>query len=94
MTSKYFQEKGWNVAATFRKHSDSDIELTTLGNVLVTELDVTKENIIKKAVAETVEKFGKFDVLLNNAGYGVWMDYLIFLLDIFILFLALQHYFL
>ena len=69
MTAKYFQEKGWNVAATVRKHSDSDAELTDLG-MLVTELDVTKEETIKKAVAETVEKFGKIDVLLNNAGYG------------------------
>ncbi len=70
MTARYFQEKGWNVAATVRKHSDNDAELTALGNVLVTELDVTKEDTIKKAVAETVEKFGKIDVLLNNAGYG------------------------
>ena len=70
MTAKYFQEKGWNVAATVRKHSDSDAELTALGNVLVTELDVTKEDTIKKAVDETVAKFGKIDVLLNNAGYG------------------------
>ena len=70
MTAKFFQEKGWNVAATVRKHSDSDAELTDLGNVLVTELDVTKEDTIKKAVAETIAKFGKIDVLLNNAGYG------------------------
>ena len=69
MTAKYFHDKGWNVAATVRKHSDSDAELTDLG-MLVTELDVTKEDTIKKAVAETVEKFGKIDVLLNNAGYG------------------------
>ncbi len=69
MTAKYFRGKGWNVAATVRKHSDSDSELTDLG-MLVTELDVTKEDTIKKAVAETVDKFGKIDVLLNNAGYG------------------------
>ena len=70
MTAKYFQQKGWSVAATVRKHSDNDAELTALGGVLVTELDVTKEDTIKKAVAETMEVFGKIDVLLNNAGYG------------------------
>lgn len=69
MTAKYFNEKGWNVAATVRKFSDEDKELTDLG-MLVTELDVTKEDTIQKAVAETVEKFDKVDVLLNNAGYG------------------------
>lgn len=70
ITAKHFQEKGWNVVATVRKHSDSDAELTSLGNVFVTELDVTKEDTIQKAVAKTIEKFGKIDVLLNNAGYG------------------------
>ena len=72
MTAKYFQEKGWNVSATVRKHSDNDAELTALENVLVAELDVTKEETIKKAIAETVERFGKIDVLLNNAGYGAY----------------------
>ena len=31
---------------------------------------MTKEETIKSAVAEGIEKFGKIDVLLNNAGYG------------------------
>lgn len=70
MTAKYFQEKGWNVVATVRKFSEEDKELTDLGNVLVTELDVTKEDTIKTSVAQAVEKFGGIDVLLNNAGYG------------------------
>lgn len=70
MTAKYFQEKGWNVVATVRKFSESDKELTDLGNVLVTELDVIKEATIKTTVQQAVEKFGAIDVLLNNAGYG------------------------
>ncbi len=70
MTAKYFQEKGWNVAATVRKNPEQDEELNTLENVLVTTLDVTKEDTIKSAVKATVDRFGKIDVLLNNAGYG------------------------
>lgn len=70
MTAKFFQEKGWNVVATVRKFTDDDKELTDLGNVLVTELDVTKEDTIKSSVAKAVEEFGTIDVLLNNAGYG------------------------
>lgn len=69
MTAKYFQEKEWNVVATVRKFSDADKELTTLG-IMVAELDVTKEETIKDAVAKAIDKFGKIDVLLNNAGYG------------------------
>ena len=70
MTAKYFQEKGWNVAATVRKNPEQDQELSALNNVLVTELDVTKEDTIQSAVKATIERFGTIDVLLNNAGYG------------------------
>lgn len=70
MTAKYFQEKGWNIVATVRKFSDSDAELIDLGNVLVTELDVTKEDTIKSTIEQAVARFGTIDVLLNNAGYG------------------------
>ena len=70
MTAKYFQEKGWNVVATVRSKPEEDKELNALDNVLVTTLDVTKEDTIKEAVVKTIDKFGKIDVLLNNAGYG------------------------
>ncbi len=70
MTATYFQEKGWNVAATVRSNPEQDTELNSLDNVLVLALDVTKEDTIKDAVAKTIDRFGKIDVLLNNAGYG------------------------
>ena len=70
MTAKYFQEKGWNVVATVRSEPEKDIELNALENVMVSRLDVTKEDTIKDAVAKAIDKFGKIDVLLNNAGYG------------------------
>ena len=70
MTAKYFQEKGWNVAATVRSNPEQDTELNELDNVLVAALDVTKEDTIKSAVKATIDRFGKIDVLLNNAGYG------------------------
>lgn len=38
---------------------------------LVAELDVTSPEQIKKVVHEAVAAFGKVDVLVNNAGYGL-----------------------
>ncbi len=70
MTAKYFQERGWNVVATVRSNPEKDAELNQMDHVLVTALDVTKEETIKKSVDQAVAKFGKIDVLLNNAGYG------------------------
>jgi len=72
MTAKYFQERGWNVVATLRSNPQGDTELNALDNVLVAELDVTKEDTIKAAVAKSIERFGHIDVLLNNAGYGAY----------------------
>ena len=68
-TAKYFQEKGWNVVATMRT-PEKEEELNKLDNVLVTKLDVLDSESITSAIKEGVEKFGKIDVLLNNAGYG------------------------
>lgn len=70
-TAKLFQEKGWNVIATMRRPK-SEEELTQLDNVLVTRLDVTDKVSIKSAVEAGIERFGKIDVLLNNAGYGAY----------------------
>lgn len=38
------------------------------GKALVVETDVTKPADFKKAVSETLEKYGSVDVLINNAG--------------------------
>ena len=51
---------------------EKEEELTKLDNVLVTKLDVTDLDSIKNAVKVGIEKFGKIDVLLNNAGYGAY----------------------
>lgn len=70
-TARYFQAQGWNVVATMRT-PENETELTGLDNVLVTRLDVLDSASITDAVAQGIERFGRIDVLLNNAGYGAY----------------------
>ena len=44
----------------------------TGGKALYVHLDVTQESDWQKAVATAVTRFGKLDVLVNNAGIAVW----------------------
>lgn len=70
-TAKFFQSRGWNVIATMRS-PERETELTQLERVLVTRLDVEDITSIQTAVDAGLSKFGKIDVLLNNAGYGAY----------------------
>ena len=70
-TAKHFLAQGWNVIATMRT-PEKETELTANENALVTRLDVTDSASIAGAVAAGVERFGKIDALLNNAGYGAY----------------------
>lgn len=69
MTTEMFAERGWNVVATMRA-PDKETELQKLNNVLLLKMDVQDEDTVASAVSEAIEKFGKIDVLVNNAGYG------------------------
>ena len=69
-TAQFFAQKGWNVAATMRS-PDKGKDLAELSNINVYQLDVTDENSIEQAVAKAIQDFGKIDVVLNNAGYGL-----------------------
>lgn len=69
-TALRFQREGWNVIATMRTPS-SEQELVCLPNVICPALDVMQETTIKEAIAEGHRTFGKIDVVINNAGYGL-----------------------
>lgn len=70
-TARRFQAEGWNVIATMRS-PERESELTSLDRVLVTRLDVLDLASIKSAVGAGLQRFGRIDVLLNNAGYGAY----------------------
>ena len=59
-------EAGYRVAATARK-ADT---LEDLPTALKISLDVTQPDAVNRAVTQTVETFGRIDVLVNNAGYA------------------------
>src|ERR1700761_2653364 len=66
---KLFHTNDWNVIATMRS-PEKETELSKLSNVFISKLDVTDKASIKTSVAAGIERFGKIDVLVNNAGYG------------------------
>lgn len=70
-TAKVFHDRGWNVVATMRA-PEHELELTELPSTLVTRLDVQDHASIAAAVTAGLERFGRIDALVNNAGYGAY----------------------
>jgi NAD(P)-dependent dehydrogenase (short-subunit alcohol dehydrogenase family) len=69
--AKAVLDKGDSVAATFRKPEQANaFTEENPGNGLGVVMDVTNEVQIKSGVHQVLDKFGRLDVLVNNAGYG------------------------
>jgi NAD(P)-dependent dehydrogenase (short-subunit alcohol dehydrogenase family) len=69
--AKYFAARDWNVIATMRQ-PEAETELGRLDNVLVNGLDVEDERSIAEAIRQGIERFGRIDALVNNAGFGLF----------------------
>lgn len=69
-TAKLFQTKNWKVAATMRSPETAE-DLQKIVDVECFTLDVTEPESIEAAFAAALEKFGRIDVVVNNAGYGL-----------------------
>lgn len=57
--------------ATARNPSSLSFRNTTPENYLALKLDVTSQSDIDAAFSSAVSKFGRIDVVVNNAGYGL-----------------------
>ena len=64
-------ERGDQVVATARNLDDlSDLGAQYGDNVLTLALDVTDKDAVFHAVKQSHERFGRLDIVVNNAGYG------------------------
>ena len=64
-------KRGWRLVATARDPAKLSGLLTDHSDqVLITGLDVTKPAMIQTAIAQAIDRFGRIDVLVNNAGSG------------------------
>ena len=67
-TAKIFAENGANVVITAKDSKRLENAVNEIPNSVGITADIRNENDVKKVVEQTVKKFGKLDILINNAG--------------------------
>jgi NAD(P)-dependent dehydrogenase (short-subunit alcohol dehydrogenase family) len=63
--------RGQNVTASARNLEAVRRALGTPPSLLTAKVDVTDERQVREAVDATIARFGRIDVLVNNAGFGL-----------------------
>jgi NAD(P)-dependent dehydrogenase (short-subunit alcohol dehydrogenase family) len=69
-TARLFATKGWNVVATMRR-ADRTLERDHPDHLFVQEIDVTDDASVAAAIGAGVDRFGRLDAIVNNAGISV-----------------------
>jgi len=67
-TAKIFSENGAKVIITSKNSQHLHSAADKLPNSIPIIADVRKEEDVKNVIEKTIEKFGKLDILINNAG--------------------------
>jgi short-subunit dehydrogenase len=65
-----FREKGWKVSTVALP--GEDLDRWRSGSVLTIEGDITSRELRTAAVERTLQRFGRIDALVNNAGIGLY----------------------
>lgn len=71
LTALHFAKQGWQVAATQRT-PEKETALTAHDNIALFKLDVTDIHEVRATTEQAMAKFGKIDVVVNNAGAGAY----------------------
>jgi NADP-dependent 3-hydroxy acid dehydrogenase YdfG len=69
-TAKLFQTKNWKVAATMRL-PENVADLQNIVDVACIKLDVTDQDSVREGIQTALDKFGRIDAVVNNAGFAV-----------------------
>ena len=63
---------GENLVATSRNPKDlADLQTQYSSQILALSLDVSNQQQIASTIEKAIERFGRIDVLVNNAGFGI-----------------------
>ena len=82
----YLSQKAKNISSLIKKMENINFEAKTEedlkklkseiesnnGTCLIFKGDVSNEKDVKNAVEKTIEQFGIIDILINNAGFGIY----------------------
>ena len=67
-TAKLFSEEGANVIITSKNSQRLNHSVSQIQNTIAIPADIKNQNEIDHVIRKTIEKFGKIDILINNAG--------------------------
>lgn len=68
---KKLLNNGYKVAATSRSIDDLSKAVNSFGDFLSLAVSLTDEQSVTEAINKTISRFGRIDVVVNNAGYGL-----------------------